>query len=158
MNLTANFTLDEFTQSSKANEFGIDNTPGIDEIRNLQKIADLMQQVRDVCGGNPVKISSGFRCGDLNRVIGGSATSAHRYGLAADFTIPRFGSPRAICEELIAAGLVWDQLILEHPTTEQPDGKWVHLGLPILGKPRRQVLTAIKRPKAIHYAAGLVMP
>ena len=83
---------------------------------------------------------------------------AHLLGLAADFTAPAFGTPRAVCEELIAAGLVWDQLILEHPSAEAPGGRWVHIGLPQLGKPRRQILTAIKRGGKTRYEIGLVRP
>lgn len=158
MILTPNFTLAEFIDSPTAKARGIDNTPNVDEMRNIQKTAELMQQVRDVCGKKPVQISSGFRSHTLNRAVGGSASSAHRYGLAADFTIPAFGTPRAICEELIAAGLIWDQLILEFPTPEDQGGRWVHIGLPVLGKPRRQVLTAIKRKNVTHYQQGLVKP
>jgi hypothetical protein len=158
MILTPNFTLAEFTDSPTARARGIDNTPNVDEMRNIQRTAELMQQVRDVCSGHPVMITSGFRSHALNRAVGGSATSAHRYGLAADFVIPAFGTPRAICEELVAAGLIWDQLILEFPTIEQPGGKWVHIGLAPLGKPRRQVLTAQRRNKLTHYAKGLVEP
>lgn len=158
MKLTEHFTLTEFTKSAKAAELGIDNEPSAEEMRNLQRTANVMQQVRDVCGGKPVVISSGYRGYALNRAVGGSSTSAHRYGLAADFTIPAFGTPRAVCQELIAAGLIWDQLILEFPTTDDPGGRWVHLGLPVHGKPRRQVLTAIKLNKVTHYRQGLVLP
>jgi zinc D-Ala-D-Ala carboxypeptidase len=158
MKLTKNFNLNEFIDSPTAIKRGIDNTPTVEEMRNIQRTADLMQQVRDVCGGRPVLINSGFRSHALNKAVGGSATSAHRYGLAADFVIPAFGTPRAICEELVSAGLVWDQLILEFPTSQHPGGQWVHIGLPVLGKPRRQVLTAIKRAKVTHYAQGLVHP
>ena len=117
-----------------------------------------MEQVRDVLGGVPVLISSGYRSAALNAAVGGSATSAHLLGLAADFTSPAFGAPRAICEELIAAGLVWDQLILEHPSAADPDGRWVHIGLPQLGKPRQQILTAINRGGRVRYETGLVRP
>jgi zinc D-Ala-D-Ala carboxypeptidase len=158
MKLTEHFTLAEFTGSADARELRIDNTPNADEMRAIQRTAELMQQVREVCGSKRVFISSGFRSHALNRAVGGSATSAHRYGLAADFTIPDFGTPRAVCEELIAAGLVWDQLILEFPTKDEPGGRWVHLGLAVLGKPRRQVLTAIKLNKVTHYRQGLVQP
>jgi zinc D-Ala-D-Ala carboxypeptidase len=151
MNLTPNFTLAEFTATAKR----IDNTPSTNDMRALQKTAELMEQVRAVCGGKPVLISSGYRSYALNRATGGSVTSAHRCGLACDFTIPQFGTPRAICEELIAAGLVWDQLILEFPTADEPGGQWVHIGLPVLGKPRRQVLTAIKLKNVTHYQQGL---
>jgi len=158
MNLTPNFTLAEFTASDTAAAKRIDNSPSTNDMRALQKTAELMEQVRAVCGGKPVLISSGYRSYALNRATGGSVTSAHRYGLACDFTIPQFGTPRAICEELIAAGLVWDQLILEFPTAEEPGGRWVHIGLPIMGKPRRQVLTALKRERLTHYANGLIQP
>ena len=158
MKLTEHFTLLEFTASDKARQLRIDNTPGSTALHALQRLAELMEQVRDVLGGVPVLISSGYRSAALNAAVGGSATSAHLLGLACDFTAPAFGTPRAICEELIAAGLVWDQLILEHPTPAAPGGQWVHNGLPQLGKPRRQILTAIKRGGKTRYEIGLVRP
>lgn len=158
MRLTEHFTLLEFTASDAARRLRIDNTPGSTALHALQRLAELMEQVRDVLGGVPVLISSGYRSAALNAAVGGSATSAHLLGLAADFTAPAFGEPRAICEELIAAGLVWDQLILEHPSAEAPGGRWVHIGLPQLGKPRRQILTAIKRGGKTRYETGLVRP
>ena len=157
MNLTKHFTLLEFTASDAARRLRIDNTPGTTALHALQHLAELMEQVRDVLGGVPVLISSGYRSAALNAAVGGSATSAHLLGLAADFTAPAFGSPRAICQELIAAGLVWDQLILEHPSAAEPDGRWVHIGLPQLGKPRRQILTAINRGGRVRYETGLVL-
>lgn len=158
MNLTKHFTLLEFTASDAARRLRIDNTPGTTALHALQRLAELMEQVRDVLGGVPILISSGYRSAALNAAVGGSATSAHLLGLAADFTAPAFGTPRAICEELIAAGLVWDQLILEHPSAEASGGRWVHIGLPQLGKPRRQILTAIKRGGKTRYEIGLVRP
>lgn len=158
MRLTEHFTLLEFTASDAARRLRIDNTPGTTALHALQRLAELMEQVRDVLGGVPVLISSGYRSAALNAAVGGSATSAHLLGLAADFTAPAFGTPRAICEELIAAGLVWDQLILEHPSAEAPGGRWVHIGLPQLGKPRRQILTAINRGGRVRYETGLVRP
>ena len=54
-------------------------------------------------GNKPVLISSGYRSPKLNKAIGGSSTSAHMSGLAADFSCPGFGTPLAICKELQAA-------------------------------------------------------
>lgn len=158
MRLTEHFTLLEFTASDAARRLRIDNTPVTTALHALQRLAELMEQVRDVLGGVPVLISSGYRSAALNAAVGGSATSAHLLGLAADFTAPAFGTPRAICQELIAAGVVWDQLILEHPSAADPDGRWVHIGLPQLGKPRRQILTAINRGGRVRYETGLVRP
>ena len=158
MNLTEHFTLLEFTASDAARRLRIDNTPGTTAMHALQRLSELLEEVRDVLGGVPILISSGYRSAALNAAVGGSATSAHLLGLAADFTAPAFGSPRAICQELIAAGLVWDQLILERPSAAVPDGRWVHIGLPQLGKPRRQILTAINRGGRVRYETGLVRP
>ncbi|MBC7169233.1 D-Ala-D-Ala carboxypeptidase family metallohydrolase, partial [Phenylobacterium sp.] len=82
----------------------------------------------------------------LNAAIGGSTTSAHMRGDAADFICPKGGSPLAICRALaIQDDLPFDQLIEE--------GTWVHLGFAAEGRrPRRQVLT--KRP-GYGYQTGL---
>ena len=58
----------------------------------------------------------------LNQAVGGSRTSAHLEGLAADFTAPAFGSPLEVIRKIAASGIEYDQLIYEY-------GSWVHLGL-----------------------------
>lgn len=151
MSLTRHFSLFELTRT----DTGLDNTPGPRDLDNLLLLAGMLERVRAVLGDQPIAISSGYRSAEVNARVGGSPNSAHRHGLAADFTCRHYGTPRDICEALIAAGLAWDQLILEFPTATQPGGQWVHIGLPILGKPRRQVLTALRRNRLIHYATGL---
>lgn len=88
--LTANFTLDEFTQSDTAIDRGMSNVPTVDELANIVTVAERLQAVRDFLNEaltDPVwlQITSGFRCEALNVAVGGSATSDHRTGLAADF-------------------------------------------------------------------------
>jgi hypothetical protein len=82
--------------------------------------------------GAPIRITSGFRCAQVNSAIGGSKTSAHMSGLAADINASGL-TPRHLADKIVASSLSFDQLILEF-------GSWVHLGLSNTGN-RRQVLT-----------------
>ena len=84
MKLTKHFTLEEFTRSSTAKARGIDNTVPdklIPALRNLcvTVLEPLREQAKE-----PVEISSGYRCPELNRVVGGKNTSQHMKGEACD--------------------------------------------------------------------------
>lgn len=84
LQLSKNFWLNEFIRSQTATRLGIDNTPPPDVIDNLKLLcANILQPFRDAIG-HPIFISSGYRCPELNAEIGGSKTSDHRFGLAAD--------------------------------------------------------------------------
>ena len=71
----------------------------------------------------PIHITSGFRCPELNARIGGSKTSAHLEGRAADFICPAFGTPYVVAKKIAAARLGYDQMIHEY-------GRWVHIAVP----------------------------
>jgi zinc D-Ala-D-Ala carboxypeptidase len=135
--LTPHFTLEEFTDSQTAARKGIPNVPpiGSPERANLMRTAEVMEQVRTILGDKPILISSGYRSPAVNSAVGGSKSSAHMSGLAADFSCPGFGTPLAICKKLHPhmKELGIDQLIHEYDT-------WVHLGLSA-GDPRHQALT-----------------
>ncbi len=148
MKFTAHFTLDELTRSDYATRHGIDNTPPGFVLSNLRVLATRLERVRLVLGA-PLFITSGFRSSELNRAIGGSRTSAHISGLAADFIAPEYGSPFAVARaiEANADEIDFDQLIYE--------GKWVHVGFTQLTQPRREVLTAIFEKGRVRYAEGL---
>lgn len=145
LRLSPHFLLSEFTRSATAESRGIENRPGPEHYANLRQLAAALERVRSVLGDNPIIISSGYRSPALNRAVGGSATSDHANGLAADFTCPGFGSVQAVCEAIIAAGIPFDQLIYEQGNTE-----WVHLG--IGQQMRRQALSW--SPKA-GYVKGI---
>lgn len=149
MQLTSHFSLEELTASSKAKALKIDNTPSPEILENLKALALALELVRSVLA-KPLKISSAYRCPALNKAVGGSSTSAHVQGLAADFTATGM-TPRQICEKLLAAGVRFDQIICENISSENPDGVWVHFGIS-KGTMRNQVLTM----KAGKYYAGLI--
>ena len=149
MNLSPHFTLEELTHSQQAVRARIDNTPNTAQRGCLELIANLLEDVRQLLG-NPIQISSGFRCTKLNTLIGGAKNSQHVLGLAVDFICPGYGTPKEICQTLLASGLKFDQMICE--------GTWVHLSLDVVGRPlRNQVLTAVFEPgRKTRYLEGLV--
>ena len=135
--LSPHFTLSEFIASDTAAMQGIDNTPDNDALAQLEMTADLMELVRAICGSNPVLITSGYRCPELNAAVGGASNSAHLYGCAADFTIPAFGSVLDVCNAIEPYLAEWgiDQLIYENES-------WVHIGRANPGtEPRYECLT-----------------
>ena len=133
--LSQHFTLEELIFSQDAARQGIDNTPS-DAIRqNLARIAGILEEVRTLLGDQPMHVSSGYRCPELNTFVHGSRTSAHMNGLAADFTAAGFGSVLETAQAIADSDIEFDQLIHEF-------GTWVHIGLAAEGvTPRRQLLS-----------------
>lgn len=145
--LSKHFTVAEFTTSATAKRRGIINELPPDMMDNALFTAERMEVVRNILG-KPVNVNSCYRNAELNRAVGGSSTSAHRFALAVDFVSPRAGTPRVICEVIIASGIEFDQLILEFES-------WVHIGFS-RNKERNQVLTAVKQNGKTIYLPGLV--
>lgn len=145
MRLSKNFTLEEFLVSQTAARHGIDMGPSEAVISNIHNlVSSCLQPLRDEVGRG-VNISSGYRPLALNTKIGGSSTSAHLIGDAADLTVTDM-TPYDTCELIIAMELPFDQVIHEF-------GKWVHLGVgDIL---RGEILTAYHRDGKTRYTTEL---
>lgn len=122
MNLSKNFSLEEFTRSETASRRGIDNTPDAETIEHLKETALLMEQVRELLG-HPITITSGYRSLKLNSAIGSKPTSDHVLGYAADFVCPAFGSVTEVCHAIMDSTIEYGQLIAEY-------GAWVHISTP----------------------------
>ena len=153
MNLTQNFTLSEMTKSETALRHGMANNPSETEIENLRLLCEkVLQPVRDYYGMG-VKVNSGFRHPLVNAKVGGSTTSDHCKGFAADIEIP--GIPNAELAEWIAEHLEFRQLILEFYTVGVPDSGWVHVSYNPADN-KKQVLTATKQNGKTVYLPGLV--
>lgn len=138
MQLSKHFALHEFTRSQTASRRGIANNPGPAEIRALRMLCErVLEPVREHFG-KPIRISSGYRGPKLNRAIGGSRTSQHMKGEAADFEIAGVSNVE-VCRWM-EANLNYDQLILEFYTPGQPNSGWVHVSYRV--PYRNQELTA----------------
>jgi zinc D-Ala-D-Ala carboxypeptidase len=144
MKLTENFSLEEFLVSQTAARHGIDMTPPQYVISNLKSLCVVVLQPLRNITNSPVRISSGYRPLELNTKIGGSKTSAHIEGRAADFTV--IGqTPYETAVLLDSMELGADQIILEF-------NKWVHVG--ISTAPRNELLTAYRDSDGVHYSLG----
>ena len=119
MNLSEHFTLSEFTRSEAALRRGLDNTPDAESVANLTVLASGLEEVRALLG-HPLHINSAYRAPKVNSAVGGSKTSAHMRGHAADFVCPAFGTPQDICHAIMDSSIDYDQLIWEF-------GAWVHI-------------------------------
>ena len=146
MKLSEHFTLGDFLLSEAAARFGLDNTPTLAIIAHLSLMAAAMERIRTVLGNSPIVIRSGYRSPQVNKAVGGVATSAHCRGLACDFVCPGFGTPYEVALAILRSNTEYDQLILEYG--------WVHVGLAQEGVlSRREVLT--KRSPFTAYETGI---
>lgn len=152
MKLTNNFTLEELTKSETALRRNLDNTPTVEVVENLQTLAQkVLQPVRDHFARG-VKVNSGYRAPEVNAAVGGSRTSDHCKGMAADIEIP--GLPNAELAQWIEANLEFTQVILEFYTPGIPDSGWVHVSYDPANL-KKQSLTAVKREGKTVYLPGL---
>ena len=145
MQLSDNFTLDEFLISQTAERHGIDMTPPRQVVLNIKKLVNTcLQPLREAIDA-PIVISSGYRPVELNTLIGGSDTSAHMMGRAADFRAIGL-TPLEVCEKVVDLELPYDQVIHEF-------GRWVHLGIAMYN--RGEALTAYRAEGRTRYVNGL---
>ena len=137
--LSPNFTLEELVFSQSATRLGIDNTPDDATVGNLKTLcATLLEPARALLNV-PLHIDSGYRSPALNAQVGGSPTSEHVLGCAAD-CIPISMSSKDAFDLLRASDLPYDQIIFEC-------AQWVHLGMHPNGEaPRRMAMTASGGP------------
>jgi hypothetical protein len=164
--LTDHFTLDELTRSDTAVRLGIDNSAPDRLWMHLFVLAVGLEKVRTLLGGRPMKINSGYRCEELERVLCAKdfaawcarhgkhqgaqawneyfARKAHPKGYAADFTCPAFGDPLAIVQAIAASDIEFDQVISE--------GTWAHISF--APAQRREVLTATFTAGTASYSKG----
>jgi len=150
MELSRNFTLAEMLKSSTAIRLNIDNEPGEGEIDAMIALAEnVMQPVRDEFGS--MRVNSGFRCLQLNRILNSRDTSQHVNGEAVDFEKIGVSNYELAC--WIRDNLDFDQLILEFWYEEDDNERnplgdlnmgWVHVSYKDDGTNRNKVLTINK--------------
>lgn len=134
------FTITEMTQSDTAKRLGINNTPNDTARLNLINLVEnILDPLRSEYG-KPIIVNSGYRCKKLNNAVGGSSTSQHLAGEAAD--IESAGRSRKENEKLfnliISLGLPFDQLVNEY------NFDWVHVSFSS-SRRRGQILEAKKQ-------------
>ena len=150
--VSKNFALSEMVKSATAERLNVDNSPSDIHLVNLTHLAiRILQPVRDEFG--VITINSGYRSPALNAKVGGSKTSQHCNGQAADFE--SFSTPNPDLAKWIANNLEFDQLILEFYDGVNPNSGWVHCSYNLMGN-RRKILTALKTKNGVVYKNGFV--
>jgi hypothetical protein len=139
--LTEHFSLEELTHTDHR-EFT--NEPNDIEKNNLKRVAELLEQVKELLGGKPIMVNSAFRSKQVNDAVGSKDSSQHRVGCAADIRVPSM-TPDEVVKAVIASGIPFDQIIREFD-------RWTHISVPneAGGKPRRQALIIDKMGTRVY--------
>jgi zinc D-Ala-D-Ala carboxypeptidase len=135
MNLSTHVTIAEFENSPTATTHGINNKMSLSQIESAKLLCENVFEPLRIHLNTPIKISSGFRCLQVNKMIGGAKSSQHTKGEAMDIKIGAKGF------HFIKDKLDFDQLIWEFGNDENP--QWVHVSYS--SKNRKQVLKATKK-------------
>ena len=151
MQLSEHLSLAEVTKSDTAKRRGVSNMPTEAHIANFKLLAEnIFEPIRNHFG-KPIFISSGYRSAELNKAIGGAASSQHCQGEAIDIDMD--GRPGGVTNKMvfdfIKENLNFDQLIWEFGTDANPD--WVHVSYESTGKQRKQILKAVRKGGATTY-------
>lgn len=80
------FSFQEFERSDTAYKHGIDNTAPESARKNIAALVDKVLDPLREAWGKPITVTSGYRCSEVNRLVGGVATSTHMQGMAADIS------------------------------------------------------------------------
>lgn len=141
MQIPKYFSLKEMTATSQK----LPNMPETwEEFSNLRDTALLLDTLREKFGQG-IRITSGYRSAAVNAAVGGSKTSAHRKGMAADIqpwknTKKNMRELALICRQLVLFEChPVDQVIIYTPDGKDSENiKWIHIGFS--DKPRHQLL------------------
>jgi hypothetical protein len=122
------FTIKELINSTTARVKGIDNTPNEEQTKNLEELIKTLDIIRENFG-SPITVTSGFRSWELNNAVGGSKTSQHSKGQAADLVCKDNMALFNLIIKLKDEGkIAFTQLINEKPQFDNTPS-WVHLGV-----------------------------
>jgi len=144
--LSKSFTFEELTSTSRADLLEANRAEARGHLKALRAVAtDLLQPIRDHFG--PLVVSSGYRGKALNAAVGGSATSQHCAGEAADFNVvgktDEAGQLEVMRWVVKESGIRFRQLLLERgcihislPHMDAQDGEVARYDVPTKTKVR----------------------
>lgn len=126
------FTYEEMLYSETAMKNNIRNKTDQTIESNIRRLVEtLLDPIREKWG-KPIQVTSGYRCPLLNCKLGGSKTSKHKEGLAADLDAGTNDDNKKLAQMIASMGIVFDQLI------DEKGYQWVHVGLATPGQKNRQ--------------------
>lgn len=147
--LSLNFKLSEFTRSVTAEKAGIKNEPTAIDIERMKFLCvNVLEPIRSHFG--LVRITSGFRCPALNKLLNGDPQSQHLIGEAADIKVPGVRNDE-VWKFINSSNIMFDQLIAEKLQRVDGGAGWIHVSC---GPRRRREAISFLGKK--RYVPGLV--
>lgn len=126
MKITEHFSLEEFVKSPTADKYKIDNTPSYRTQEQLKKLCNEVLEPIRIKYGKPIKITSGYRCPELNRKIGGARNSQHVYGSASDIK-PVNGTVKELFDFI--EQMIKNKEISCRQLIDEYNYSWVHIAI-----------------------------
>ena len=132
------FTISELLHSDTAIKRGLWNGANLEVEENLRSLVEQVLDPLREAYGKPIRVTSGYRCPQLNRLVGGSPNSQHMRGEAADI-VAKNPEDNALLGKLIEQLGNFDQLIYEQ-CDKQVNPRWIHVSWKRNGWNRKQIL------------------
>lgn len=131
--LSKHFTLAELTRSATATRHNIDNTPPAEVVKHLRLLAqEVLEPLR--CRFGVLRITSGYRCEELNRRVGGVKNSQHLTGDAADLHLSTREEGEKMRHWALEKHLPVRQILVEY--NRNTGARWLHIGRETDAKPQ----------------------
>ena len=124
MNLTPHFTIEELAGTSNEKYKKLNLLKAQEQMGKMYMLAGFAERVREIVG-KPLIITSGYRCPELNKAIGGAITSQHIFCEAIDFVVKGL-RPEDIFNRIVTSDLKYNQIIIERNTK---GSQWVHISI-----------------------------
>lgn len=117
------FSFQEFERSETATRYAIDNNMPETAKANVAVLVDRVLDPLREAWGRPIYVNSGYRCPELNKAVGGSKTSHHMRGMAADISTGNYVDNAKLFQLIQTLKLPFTQLI------DESNFAWVHVSL-----------------------------
>lgn len=130
--------MTELTRSATGKKAGIDNAPTPQITANLQALVDSTLDPLRELWGKPLRVNSGYRCPELNRLVGGSPNSSHMSGCAVDITAGSREENKRLWDMLVSSDIPYSKII------DEQDFSWIHVSY-IRGNNRKERLKAVRQ-------------
>lgn len=127
------FSIVELCRSRVAERKKIKNEPTKEIEKNLEALVENVLDPLREAWGRPIHVNSGYRCAELNKAVGGSPTSHHVRGMAADITAGDTIANIKLYNLVLKLGLPFTQLI------DEQHYAWIHISYDA-GNLKKQVL------------------
>lgn len=124
MQLTPHFTIEELAGTSNAQYKKLNLLKAQEHMGKMYMLAGFAERVREIIG-KPMIITSGYRCSELNKAIGGALTSQHIFCEALDFVVKGL-RVEDIFNRIVTSDLKYNQIIIER---NKSGSQWVHLSI-----------------------------